>query len=341
MPQFSPKSYSLPGQFADLIRKSHRLPTGADSMDSDLRGSGKAPLTAPGCDPVAPGARRTGHLAARLAFAFGLAVLFAFAFWVRVSSLGAFPWHDADESYYGVQTAHMLQGKAFEVRTVNKNVLNPYMVAMQVPLHLMARPALWVLRAPAALCGILAVVLTYVIGARVLDRTTALIAAMLMAALPYAVHQSRVGLELSEIPLAGIVVIGFALRGHSLGVLLALLGSMLIHPTAIFLMTIALTILLVQLARKGEGDPARRRRVLVVSAAGSLVVAGAVSAVIFNHSMLQIFLKRRPPLNWPQFLDRFERALFFLHYTRPSKTIFHLHRWVFRSVVGTLLVFGR
>jgi 4-amino-4-deoxy-L-arabinose transferase-like glycosyltransferase len=309
-------------------------------MDSELHVSGEPPWAAPGSDAAGPSARSTGGLVARLALAAGLMTLFTLAFWVRVSSLGAFPWHDADESYYGVQTAHLLQGKAFELRTTNKNILNPYLVAIQAPLHLMARPALWVLRAPAALCGILAVVLTYVIGARVLDRTTALIAAMLLAALPYAIHQSRVGLEMSQLPLAGLIVIGFALRGRVVAVLLALLGSILVHPTAIFLVPIALTILLVQLARTGEGDPARRRRVLIGSAVGSLVVAAAVSALIFNHPLAQIYLKRRPPLCWPQFLDGFERALFFLHYTRPSKTVIHIHRWVFRSLAGTLLVLG-
>src|SRR5207245_2022519 len=99
-------------------------------------------------------------------------------------------------------------------------------------------------------------VLTYVIGARVLDRTTGLIAAMLLAALPYAIHQSRNGLEMSQLPLAGIVVLGFALRGNSLGALLSFLASMLVHPTAIFLMPIALFVLLVQLARSAQGDPA-------------------------------------------------------------------------------------
>jgi hypothetical protein len=309
-------------------------------MDSDLHDSGEPSVTAPGRDAAGSRACSTRRLAARLVFATALTALFALAFWFRVSSLGAFPWHDADESYYGVQTANMLRGKAFAVRTFNKNILDPYLVAMQAPLHLVARPALWVLRAPAALCGVLAVVLTYVIGARVLDRTTALVAAMLLAALPYAIHQSRVGLEMSQLPLAGIVVMGFALRGRSLGVLLALLASMLVHPTAVFLVPIALPILLVQLACSGAGDPARRRRVLIVSAIGSLAVAAALSALIFNHPMAQLYFNRRPQPNWSQFLDGFERAVFFLHQVPPSRTTIHLHRGVFRTLLGTLLVLG-
>jgi hypothetical protein len=277
---------------------------------------------------------------ARMVIITVFAALFALAFWFRASSLGAFPWHDADESYYGLQTTRMLQGKTFEVRTFNRNILNPYLVGLEAALHLVARPALWVLRAPAVLCGVLAVLLTYVIGSRVLDRTTALIAAVLLAALPYAIHQSRNGLEMSQLPLAGLVVMAFALRGHGLGLLLSFLASMLVHPTAIFLIPIALTIFFVQLVRKGEGDPIRRRRILIGSAIGSLAVVATVSALIFNHPLAQVYLKRRPPLDWPRFLDGFERAVLFLRYVPPSKATIHLHRWIFRSVMGVLLILG-
>jgi hypothetical protein len=275
----------------------------------------------------------------RLLLAAGLAILFAAALWLRVSSLGAFPWHNADESYYGVQTAHLLRGEAFAVRTMNHNIINPFLIALQGPFHLVSRPSVWVLRAPAVICGILAVILTYVIGVRVLDRGTAQIATVLMATLPCAIYQSRVGLEMSQLPLFSLVVIAFALRGHGPGLLVSFLASMLVHPPAIFLIPIALPIFLVQLYRKGEDDPVRRRRMFIGSTVVSLVVVAAVSVVIFNHPMAQVYLARRPPLNWRNFLDGYERVLFFL-YDGISMRSMRLHRWIFRGLFLTLLVLG-
>jgi hypothetical protein len=279
----------------------------------------------------------------RLLLALGFAVTFAAALWLRLSSLGAYPWHDADESYYGVQIARLVRGESFEVLTVNKNVINPFFVGLQVPLQMVARPSLWVLRAPAAFSGVLAVILAYVIGSRVLDRSTALIAAALLATLPCVVYQSRVGLEMSQLPLFGLIVVALALRGHATGLLLAFLASMLVHPTDIFLIPIALPIFLVQfgrkLAAKETVDPTCRRRWLVGAAVVTPVIVAAVSAIIFNHRMAQIYFNRRPPLDWGQFLDGFERALFDLR-APLTKTTIHLYRWTFRGVLAVLLVFG-
>lgn len=286
----------------------------------------------------------TGNDRPRLLFFAGLAFVFAVALWFRVSSLGAFPWHDADESYYGLQTARMLKGEAFEVRTMNRNVLNPFLVALQGPFQLMvARPSLWVLRLPAVLCGVLAVVLTYAIGKRVLDRTTALTAAILLATLPCAVYHSRVGLEMSQLPLFGLLVIGFALRGHGPGLLVTFLASMLVHPTAIFLIPVALPIFLVQLARRSDGDcdgdPARRRRRLIVSTVVAGVVVATVSGLILVHPMARIYLARRPPLNWGRFYEGYERLLF-LRYVPGAKTTFRLPGAFSRALFLALLAIG-
>jgi hypothetical protein len=278
-----------------------------------------------------------------LLLAVGFAVYFAAALWLRLSSLGAFPWHDADESYYGVQIARLLCGESFEVLTVNKNVINPFFVGLQVPLQMVARPSLWVLRAPAAFSGVLAVILAYVIGRRVLDRTTALIAAALLATVPCVVYQSRIGLEMSQLPLFGLIVIAMALRGHATGLLLAFLASMLVHPTDIFLIPIALPVFLVQFARKlaarEDFDPARRRRLLISAAVGTPAVIAAVSAVIFFHPMAQIYFNRRPPLDWGRFVDGYERVLFCLQVPLSKGTI-HIYRWGFRGVMAVLLILG-
>jgi hypothetical protein len=280
---------------------------------------------------------------ARLAFATALAALFFLAFWFRVSSLGAFPWHNADESYYGVQTARLLAGKAFATRTINHNVLNPFLVAMQAPFHLIVRPDVWVLRAPAVICNVLVVILTYMIGARVLDRTTALIASMLLAGLPCAIYNSRVGLEMSQLPLFGLIALAFAIRGHGPGLLVSFLASMLVHPSAIFLMPIALPVYLVRLFGLGRsravGEPEPRRGMPIVPLLVALGVVVAVSLIIFNHPVAQVYIQRRPKLHWLHFLDGYERVLFF-RYIPFSKLALGLHRWGFRGLVLALIVLG-
>ena len=52
-----------------------------------------------GTTALAAGASSKRLGVARLMVAIGLVALFALALWFRVSSLGAFPWHNADESY--------------------------------------------------------------------------------------------------------------------------------------------------------------------------------------------------------------------------------------------------
>jgi 4-amino-4-deoxy-L-arabinose transferase-like glycosyltransferase len=267
----------------------------------------------------------------------GFASLFAIALWFRVSSLDAFPWHNADESYYGLQTVKLLRGEPFALRTASGNVLNPYMVILLGLLHQVGTPSIWVLRVPAVFCGVLAVVATYVLMRRALDRTTALIAAALLAALPSTVYHSRVGLEQSQMPLIGVIVLACALRGNGLGLLLSFLASLLVHPTNAFLLPIAMPVYLVQLYRKSEGVPLRRGRlligVLVVSVVGLIVL----SALLLRHPVARLMIMRRPPMSWGRFLAGYERLLFFLYHV-PSPAAIRLHRWLFWS--ATLLFLG-
>jgi hypothetical protein len=267
-----------------------------------------------------------------------LTCLFAVALWFRISSLEAIPGHNGDESYYGLQTARLLRGESFAFRTTSNNLLNPFLVVLQIPFHLLAKPSLWVLRIPAVLCGVLAVVLTYVLGSKALDRTTGLVAATLLAALPLAIFYSRVGHEYSQDPLFGILVIACALRANGVGLLVSFLASLLVHPISVFLVPIALPVYLVQLLRK-EGDPVRRRRTLLVAAMAALAIIAANTILLLRNPFVQHCIRQRPALNWLKFLDGFERDLFFLYWP-VSKSTLTLHRWVFRSLLIGLLPFG-
>jgi 4-amino-4-deoxy-L-arabinose transferase-like glycosyltransferase len=282
---------------------------------------------------------------ARITYGTQVTLLIALAVWFRVSSLGAFPEHNADESYYGVQVAHLIQGEAIATRTMNHNLLNPFLVALQIPFYMLAGPSLWVLRMPAVVSGIVAVVLTYVIGSRIFDRTTALSAAIILATLPCAIYYSRLGLEVSQLPVFGLVLIALAIRGHGLGLLLAFLASMVVHPSAIFLMPIVLPLFLVRLFAADPCaagiDRARRRRRIVVGISVALVVVAGASLAIFRHPVAQAYMSRRGVLDWFHFLDGYERLLFYLYNESPiSKVALGLHRWVFRGVLLILLVFG-
>jgi hypothetical protein len=269
----------------------------------------------------------------------GFVCLFATAVWFRVSSLSAFPWHNGDESNYGLQTMHVLRGEPVETRTPNRSLLNPYLLLLQGPFLLVAGPSVPVMRAPAVVCGLLAVILTIVWGARVLDRTTGLVGGVLVATLPPVIFYSRLGLEQSQLPLFGLFVVVAALRGHGAGLLATFLASMLVHPTAIFLIPIALPVYLVQVARRDEGDLRRRRRVLIVSGVLALGTVAVSSIVILAHPMTQLRLASRPPLDWRHFLDGCERLLFLL-YSPTSPTNVRWHRLIFRALLATLLLLG-
>jgi hypothetical protein len=71
----------------------------------------------------------------------------------------------------------------------------------------------------------------------------------------------------------------------------------------------------------------------------ALVVVVAVSLIIFNHPVAQVYIQRRPRLHWVHFLDGYERVLFYLY--RPvSKVALGLHRWGFRGMALVLVVLG-
>src|SRR5438128_1843904 len=97
-------------------------------------------------------------------------LLFAIAFWFRVTSLESMPYPDGDEAWYGIQVGHLLTGKPFARFTPPGNPINPFFSGMLTPLMMVSKPRLWLLRVPSVISGIAAVVLTYVLGARIWDR---------------------------------------------------------------------------------------------------------------------------------------------------------------------------
>ena len=206
-------------------------------------------------------------------------LLLAAALWCRTTSLEAIPEVHGDETWYGLQVGHLLRGEPFETRTFSGNPLNPFFSGLMVPLHLAIRPTGWILRTPAVLCGILAVVATFVIGSKVLDRTTAMIAAALLAVLPAAIVYGRTAFDCSQLSLFGIVILGFAFQARPIALLASFLLSLLVHPTGVFLLPSALAVFIIQTARKRAGDSSLVWRTILITSAAAVVAGVGLSLI--------------------------------------------------------------
>jgi 4-amino-4-deoxy-L-arabinose transferase-like glycosyltransferase len=71
----------------------------------------------------------------------------------------------------------------------------------QIPFQAVGGLNVWTIRLPAAIGGVLTVLLAYVVGRRLFDRPTGLMAAALLAINPTHVQLSRMGLEAAQAPL--------------------------------------------------------------------------------------------------------------------------------------------
>ncbi len=190
--------------------------------------------------------------------AMALAAIFAAALWLRVTSLESMPYPDGDEAWYGIQAEQFLAGRPVALLTPTGNPLNPFYAGLEVPLLKIFRPSLWILRVPSAACGILAVVLAYVLVSKLFDRTTGLITATLLATLPVTILFSRIGFDASETPLFSLLAVYFAFRGRPIAVLATFVACLLIHPTNVFLAPILLSVLSAKTVEQTAGNPRKR-----------------------------------------------------------------------------------
>lgn len=219
-----------------------------------------------------------------------LALLFGAALWLRLTSLEALPEPNGDESWYGVQASRIIRGQAFAVRTPNGNPLNPFHVGVEALLLLAVRPSFWVLRISSAAAGIAAVVLAYRMGARVLDRTTATIAAALLAALPIAILYARIGYDCSQTPLFGVLALCWAASGRGARMTLGFALCLIAHPSNVFLLP---ALLAVYLTRIATTRPLDRRALWGAFATTAATVAMAAGLALYQRRLTREFLKIR------------------------------------------------
>ena len=155
------------------------------------------------------------------------------------------------------------------------------------------------MRVSAVVGGVAAVGLTYPLMSRALDRTTALIAAALLAVLPIAILYSRIGYDCSQTPLFSLLALYCAFRGRRVGLILAFALCLVAHPSNVFLLPALLAVYLVREA------PERRARAVVVAA----VLTGMVAAVVlYQKKMARDFYAIRS-YDLARFLKYFGRHL--------------------------------
>ncbi|RUL84643.1 glycosyltransferase family 39 protein [Tautonia sociabilis] len=174
--------------------------------------------------------------------ALALAAVFVLGGWLRTSSLGSLPLPDGDEAWFAVMSGRMAQGQPFATSTPTGNPMWLFQAPVQVPLILSLGPELWIVRSASTVAGLLAVALCAWRFSRVLDRSTAMIAAALLAALPAAVLASRTGHDVSLVPLFGTLMLAAAFRRKTAGLIASMGLGYLCHPTAVFALPAALAV---------------------------------------------------------------------------------------------------
>ncbi len=241
-------------------------------------------------------------------------LLFALGFWFRLSSLEALPPFVGDEAWSGNQSYAFLHGEPYTFWTPTHNPTSPFHTGMVALALTVFEPRLWVLRLPSVLAGLLAVVLTDVLGRRVLDRTTARIAAVLMAVLPAQIVWSRTGVDCSQLILFSLLVIYFAFRASRVGLGLSWAACCIAHPTGLFLAPIALGIYATKACPRLR-EFSTQGRVLRIAGAGLavLIVLIAGLSILSRPRTQELFATYgfgyANQHNWWEFWTWFDRLL--------------------------------
>lgn len=161
----------------------------------------------------------------------------------RIWRLGHMPGVNGDEAWYGVWAVGLLRDGTAPWFTPTGNLLNPFFSGIQVLLHSLFPPSLLLLRLPAVISGLAALLVNFALCRRVFDQRTAVGSTLILAVLPVNIAYSRFGWDASQTLLATLPVMYCALgaldarrpsRWMSCSAL-ALGASLIVHPTNIFI----------------------------------------------------------------------------------------------------------
>ena len=198
----------------------------------------------------------------------------------------------------------VLHGEPIPWRTPTGNPINVFYFVPLLLLHAVFHPSFLLLRSVAVASGLAAIVANYFLCQRVFGKTTAVTAAILTAVLPINIAYSRFGWDACQSVLACTLVVYLALfcaaeptRGcWRLALLLALISSIVVHPTNLLLAPIALVSL-----GYAYRDDLRHRLASALSRkhallSGLLLLALAVAvALVFSSRLAGIFARVTAP----------------------------------------------
>ncbi|MFO0959376.1 MAG: hypothetical protein U0800_18405 [Isosphaeraceae bacterium] len=201
----------------------------------------------------------------------GTTLLLAAALMARVAYLETIPGVSGDEAWYGVQMGRVQAGQSYETRTPTGLPLNPFYAWWEAPLLMVANPAPWILRAPAVVSSILAIVVASRLLRSPLGSFEAMLITLSLAVLPVALDFSRIGWDQSQAALFGILAFAFALRAQPIALLLSFYAFLWVHPANVFALPAASATFL---AAAWTRWPKRRMWVLAGTIAGTLLMVG-------------------------------------------------------------------
>ncbi|MGK0296751.1 MAG: hypothetical protein ACI9XC_000344 [Gammaproteobacteria bacterium] len=158
---------------------------------------------------------------------------------LRVFELGNIPGVNGDEAWYGLIALKILSGEMVGFATPSGLLINPIYLLPVTALHLIFEPSFFLLRVPALVSGLLLIVLSYYLSKKILNDKAAIIVMLVVASLPVNIVYSRFGWDASQTVLASCVVV-YALLSHRwLLFSISLVAAILIHPTNVALLLIA------------------------------------------------------------------------------------------------------
>ena len=149
--------------------------------------------------------------------------------------------------------------------------------------------------------------LVFWLGSRILDRTTAVIAALLLAILPTAIGYSRFGWDASQTPLFSVPALYFASRGKTLAMLISFAFCLIVHLSNLFLLPILLAPFFVALWI-ADREPRKRRLILGMVAVLGLIAFLTLVVIDWrlDHALM-VF--SAVPGNWLCFLGHYGRLI--------------------------------
>jgi len=153
----------------------------------------------------------------------------------RVVWIDRFPGINGDEAWYGVVVNRYLSGKDMSWRTPTGNWLNPLYVGLLGWVRLVFPARMWVLRLPAVISGASLMIVTMKWGRKIWGKELNKWLVVLVSVIPIDIAYSRFGWDTSQAGLAAMVVLMSVFRENWKWMFVAVVGSLVIHPSMVFL----------------------------------------------------------------------------------------------------------